>query len=88
MTVISVHVRYYETYLPFLLEASNDQNPDVRQVCIINAVVLLLDLMEYVHTITSFSHCIRQLYMDLVFVQNMVVLPSNLLLEVIYFFDT
>jgi hypothetical protein len=25
--------RYYDTYLPFLLEACNDDNPDVRQVC-------------------------------------------------------
>lgn len=25
--------RYYDTYLPFLLEACNDESPDVRQVC-------------------------------------------------------
>lgn len=41
--------------------------------------------MEYVHTKTSYFHCIRQLYMDLVFVQNMVVLSLNHLLGVIYF---
>ncbi|KAL1832006.1 hypothetical protein DCAR_0102023 [Daucus carota subsp. sativus] len=27
-------LKYYETYLPFLLEASNDQNPDVRQAAV------------------------------------------------------
>lgn len=26
-------LKYYDTYLPFLLEASNDENSDVRQVC-------------------------------------------------------
>lgn len=26
-------LKYYDTYLPFLLEACNDENPDVRQVC-------------------------------------------------------
>jgi hypothetical protein len=26
-------LRYYDTYLPFLLEAANDENSDVRQVC-------------------------------------------------------
>ncbi|KAJ6944729.1 importin-5 isoform X1 [Populus alba x Populus x berolinensis] len=26
-------LKYYDTYLPFLLEACNDDNPDVRQVC-------------------------------------------------------
>jgi importin-5 len=25
--------RYYDTYLPFLLEASNDEDANVRQVC-------------------------------------------------------
>ncbi|KAJ0798434.1 putative armadillo-like helical, importin beta family [Helianthus annuus] len=28
-------LKYYDTYLPFLLEACNDENPDVRQVSII-----------------------------------------------------
>ena len=28
-------LKYYDTYLPFLLEACNDESPDVRQVCII-----------------------------------------------------
>lgn len=28
--------RYYDTYLPFLLEACNDENPDVRQVCLVS----------------------------------------------------
>ncbi|KAL8142865.1 hypothetical protein V2J09_015897 [Rumex salicifolius] len=27
-------LRYYETYLPFLLEACNDENPDVRQAAV------------------------------------------------------
>lgn len=27
--------RYYETYLPFLLEACNDESPDVCQVCML-----------------------------------------------------
>ena len=31
--VLCVLTRYYDTYLPFLLEACNDENPDVRQVC-------------------------------------------------------
>ncbi|XP_039045507.1 importin-5-like [Hibiscus syriacus] len=26
-------LKYYDTYLPFLLEACNDESPDVRQVC-------------------------------------------------------
>lgn len=29
---IFIQTRYYDTYLPFLLEACNDENPDVRQV--------------------------------------------------------
>ena len=33
--------RYYDTYLPFLLEACNDENPDVRQVCAIYALVVV-----------------------------------------------
>lgn len=33
--VVSFHClnRYYDTYVPFLLEACNDENPDVRQAC-------------------------------------------------------
>ena len=31
--VLYMLTRYYDTYLPFLLEACNDENPDVRQVC-------------------------------------------------------
>jgi len=36
--------RYYDTYLPFLLEACNDETPDVRQVRI--RLSLLLRILK------------------------------------------
>jgi hypothetical protein len=35
-------LKYYDTYLPFLLEASNDENSDVRQVCFLFCHVPLI----------------------------------------------
>lgn len=34
--------RYYDTYLPFLLEACNDETPDVRQVSISHSLLLYI----------------------------------------------
>lgn len=37
-------LKYYDTYLPFLLEAANDENSDVRQVCFLFCHVPLIHL--------------------------------------------
>ena len=66
--------RYYDTYLPFLLEACNDENPDVRQVCPNYDLVVALDWL-YSH---PFMVVFRQLYTGLVFVQNLVALCLNI----------
>jgi hypothetical protein len=75
--------RYYGTYVPFLLEACNDENPDVRQVC--------PDYLYYFASLVNVGFIkkmntmfFRQLFMGLVFAQSLVDLCLNHLLEVVY----
>ena len=80
--------RYYDSFLPFLLEACNDEYPDVRQVhcpCLFYYILMLL--IQFWDVIETLSHktikfLCRLLFMVLVFVLSLVDLFSNPLLEV------
>ena len=80
--------RYYDSFLPFLLEACNDEYPDVRHVhCPILVYYILMLLIQFWDVIEALSNktikfLCRLLFMVLVFVLSLVDLFSAPLLEV------
>lgn len=80
--------RYYDSFLPFLLEACNDEYPDVRQVhCPFLVYYILMLLIQFWDVIEALSNktikfLCRLLFMVLVFVLSLVDLFSTPLLEV------
>lgn len=83
--------RYYDSYLPFLLEACNDECPDVRQVSppfdllhinVSYIASLYNNWVVYCLTKKKIKFIFRQRFMGLVSVPSLVDLFSNSLLEV------
>lgn len=74
--------RYYDTYLPFLLEACNDESPDVRQVFLSNYYQLSCALVNLDCVENICAAFFRQLLLGLACVLSLADRCSNLLSKV------